>query len=374
MRTVLIFTSLVSISTFANAQESSVDCDALYQRFVDEYPIDLASCDVSVAPYTLDECPVPQTKITKRPTSHMILAIDASGSMAGKLGKDTKMNIAKREAISFLNDIPNEVNVGLVVYGHQGNNQDDGKALSCSASEMVHGFKSRRSKIKDSIADLSPNGWTPLGGVLEFIGNELAQLSPPKDGDLAPVVYLISDGKETCGGDPVGAATALVDAGINTIVNTIGFDVDDATATQLQAISDTAGGTYFAAKDANALRNQLNAIKDAEAQQARFNYCTHLNAGRIGVVYHNAYVSLAGCYKRNDPSARQVAMIHYFNKATKENAPEAACADVLSQRIKDEVKPYRGWLKQRSTPLIEEPKKLISDYRAEMKQQLENRE
>ena len=69
------------------------------------------------------ECPRPASFTGTVPTSHMILAIDASGSMAGQVGGRSKMEVAKSEALSFLSDIPREVKVGLVVYGHRGNNQ-----------------------------------------------------------------------------------------------------------------------------------------------------------------------------------------------------------------------------------------------------------
>ena len=54
---------------------------------------------------------------------------------------------------------------------------------------------------------------------------------------------LVSDGKETCQGDPVLAARRL--ATNNITVHTVGFVVDTAARGQLQAISRATGGTYF---------------------------------------------------------------------------------------------------------------------------------
>src|SRR4030095_14176464 len=56
-------------------------------------------------------------------------------------------------------------------------------------------------------------------------------------------IVLVSDGKETCQGDPVVAAKALAAKGIT--VHTVGFIVDTAARGQLQAIAQTTGGTYF---------------------------------------------------------------------------------------------------------------------------------
>ena len=54
---------------------------------------------------------------------------------------------------------------------------------------------------------------------------------------------LVSDGKETCQGDPALAARALAAKGIT--VHTVGFVVDTAARGQLQAIAQATGGTYF---------------------------------------------------------------------------------------------------------------------------------
>src|SRR4030095_11044075 len=57
------------------------------------------------------------------------------------------------------------------------------------------------------------------------------------------VIVLVSDGKETCQGDPVIAARALAAKGIT--VHTVGFVVDTAARGQLQAVARATGGTYF---------------------------------------------------------------------------------------------------------------------------------
>ncbi len=350
----------------AIAQEG-VDCDAIYDEIVADHPMDVASCEVTVAEYTLKECTPPTNAISARPKSHLILAMDASGSMAGRIGNETKMEIAKREALAFLRELPPEIKVGLVVYGHRGTNQEEGKAESCAASELIHDVGASRRQLTDSISSLSPTGWTPLGGVLEFSATIVAGLKPPREGDMAPVVYLISDGEETCDGDPVAAAASLYEAGVQTTVNTIGFDVDAETGAQLQAIADAAGGTYFPAKDAQALREQLKAIRGAEGELTRYQYCVNANAGRIAMVYHNASIKLVGCYQRNNPTWRQSAVLNAMNKAKRDDLPSAVCADELQARVADEVESLRGWLEERYDPLVYPPLQLIEDYRASAK-------
>ncbi|MCO6381613.1 VWA domain-containing protein [Oceanicola sp. 502str15] len=364
----LVLASGGSATAQQEGGDGAVDCDALYAEITADTPIDLKSCTPQYGSSTLDQCTPPAAEIARRPTSHMILAIDASGSMAGQVGGESKMAAAKREALAFLKDIPQEVKVGLVVYGHRGNNKEDGKAESCAASELVHDFGARRGKLEESIRDLSPTGWTPLGGVLEYSAGLVADLPAPKEeeGDLAPVVYLISDGEETCEGDPVAAAGALYEAGVKTVVNTIGFDVDAGTAAQLEAIAAAAGGTYYPAKDARELRRQLDAIKETEAQLARYRYCVHLNAGRVAKVYYDAYLELAKCVKRNDPTERQMAVLRAMKAAEESGAPGAACAAALNKRARDEARALRGVTGELSSEVREASRAAVAAYRAEM--------
>jgi len=56
--------------------------------------------------------------------------------------------------------------------------------------------------------------------------------------------YIISDGEETCGGDPVKAASQLYESGIATAVNIIGFDVGNQAQQQFIEVVE-AGGDEF---------------------------------------------------------------------------------------------------------------------------------
>jgi hypothetical protein len=59
------------------------------------------------------------------------------------------------------------------------------------------------------------------------------------------VIVLISDGKETCEGDPCAMAKALGAEGFT--IHTVGFVVDSAARMQLQCMARVTGGTYFEA-------------------------------------------------------------------------------------------------------------------------------
>ena len=58
------------------------------------------------------------------------------------------------------------------------------------------------------------------------------------------IVYIVSDGVETCDGNPVAAAKQLHDSEIEAKVNIIGFDVDDEGQNQLKTVAEAGGGEY----------------------------------------------------------------------------------------------------------------------------------
>ena len=71
-------------------------------------------------------------------------------------------------------------------------------------------------------------------------------------------MYVVSDGIETCGGDPIAAANSLKESGVAPIVHVIGFDLNEKDQKQLQEIAKAAGGTYTNVKNQNQLQNEFN--------------------------------------------------------------------------------------------------------------------
>ena len=70
-------------------------------------------------------------------------------------------------------------------------------------------------------------------------------------------IVLVSDGEETCGGDPCALAAELAAGDIELVIHTIGLAVDDVARTQLQCVADVSGGTYTDADRAEDLNVAL---------------------------------------------------------------------------------------------------------------------
>ncbi len=242
---------------------------------------------------------------SERSASHVVLMLDASGSMAAKIKGGSKMKIAKREALRFLSAVQADVPVGLMVYGHGGNNTKSGKAESCRSFEWAHKVGSSRHSLAKGIKSIKATGYTPLAGALEYAQTELVKIRYKfKDKVSIPVLYLISDGKENCGGDPVAAAKALHESGIKAAINVIGFDVDDKTRAQLEAISEAGGGKYFPAEDSKALRKQLSAARESQSSLFKYNQCAMKNMAKVEFAHYHAGLDMGRCYALENKKKR----------------------------------------------------------------------
>jgi len=188
--------------------------------------------------------------------------LDASGSMAGKLDGQTKMSLAKEAIADFVANLPENTHVSLRVYGHEGSNQPDGKALSCSKTEEVYTLGTYDQKaFADALNQFQPTGFTPIAKAIEDAGQDLLKASEGKN--VKNVIYVVSDGEETCGGDPIKAAKEIQQSNIQAVVNIIGFDIQASERKALEAIAAAGNGQYFHADTGNALRDTFRKERNA---------------------------------------------------------------------------------------------------------------
>ncbi|EJQ38295.1 hypothetical protein IEE_05067 [Bacillus cereus BAG5X1-1] len=151
------------------------------------------------------------------------ILLDASGSMAGKVNGQIKMEDAKKAIYNYLDKIPDNANVMLRVYGHKGSNNENDKSLSYGSSEVMYPLQPyNKEQFNADLAKFGPKGWTPLASAIESVNADFKEFT----GDESlNVVYIVSDGEETCGGDSVNAAKNLNQSNTHAVVNIIGFDV-----------------------------------------------------------------------------------------------------------------------------------------------------
>jgi hypothetical protein len=170
----------------------------------------------------------------------VLFVLDGSGSMWAKVGEQPKIDIAKAVMTDMLRKLPSDVNAGLLVYGH--NRKDD-----CNDIAMLAPIGSDRATIVQALHNVSPKGKTPLTGAIQLAALQLRQT----EGSASVVV--VSDGKETCEGDPCMAAQAMTKTGANLRIHVVGFDVTPDETQQLNCIAEEGKGKYFAAANAEQL-------------------------------------------------------------------------------------------------------------------------
>jgi Ca-activated chloride channel family protein len=96
-------------------------------------------------------------------------------------------------------------------------------------------------------------GGTPLAEAINLAGQVVEQYG----GGIKAVV--LTDGEETCDGDPVATAQYWRGRGIDVVIEVVGFVVDQAARQQLSAIAMAGGGRYYDAQDASQLSAALTA-------------------------------------------------------------------------------------------------------------------
>lgn len=178
-------------------------------------------------------------KLPEEKKVNIMILVDASGSMAGRVDGGVKMDLAKQAVKDFAGKMPEGANVSLTVYGHQGSNHQKDKAKSCKSIEEVYPLDTYdEGKFNQALGQFQATGWTPLAGAMKKAKQQLEGESKAEN-----IVYVVSDGIETCGGDPVQAAKNLHTSNINAVVNIIGFDIDEGQKA-LEAAAKAGGGEY----------------------------------------------------------------------------------------------------------------------------------
>ncbi len=177
------------------------------------------------------------------------IVVDASKSMWGQIDGKSKMEIAKStlEEISYW--LPDDFDLALRAYGNTSSSDKN----DCADSSLLVPFgEQNREYIRRAISGLRPTGQTPIAYALNQAARDFGSLQG------APTVVLVSDGIESCGGDPVSAAHSLRQQGI--VVHLIGFglgNADDEDTASLQAVANASGGRYVTAGTAEELKAAL---------------------------------------------------------------------------------------------------------------------
>jgi len=177
--------------------------------------------------------------------------LDASGSMLQRLDGERRIELAK-EALTDLarNVLPDGTPFALRVFGHR-------EAGSCRTDLELPLAPIDRGTAVTLIAGLNATNLakTPIAASLVAVREDLRGVSGPS------LVVLVTDGEETCDGDPKSAIDMLRSAGLDVRVNIVGFAVDEVVLKEtFRDWARIGGGGYFDAQNGEDLARAIRAV------------------------------------------------------------------------------------------------------------------
>lgn len=153
--------------------------------------------------------------------TRILFVLDGSQSMLTKWESATKMQVAQRllaEMIDSLKKVEN-IEMALRVYGHQ----SPVPPQDCNDTKLEVAFtKNNTHKIKQHLNKIRPKGTTPIAYSLELAAKDF-----PKNKKSRNIIILITDGIESCDGDPCAVSNHLQKQGVILKPFVIGIGLDN---------------------------------------------------------------------------------------------------------------------------------------------------
>lgn len=184
----------------------------------------------------------------------IMLVLDASGSMAADdASGGTRMEAARAALTQAVDNLPEDAEVGLRVYGATEPNDTKTEAACTDTQVVVPLGPSDPAVLKEAVGDVQPSGFTPTAYTLSQAADDLGDAGNRH-------IILVSDGEETCDPDPCETVRELGADGIDVQIDTVGYGVEQTARTQLRCIAEVTGGVYLEAPDADSLGVALDKL------------------------------------------------------------------------------------------------------------------
>ena len=178
----------------------------------------------------------------------VLFILDASGSMLQRMDGKRRIEIARQvltEAVT--KHLQPGTPVALRVFGHREPN-----ACRSDLELPLQPLDPAKAGVTIGRVEARNLARTPIGDSIAKAESDLAKATGPR------TIVLLTDGEETCDGDPEKVIRDLADKGFDMRLNIVGFALDDdALESQFEAWAELGGGRYFAADDAAGLSDAL---------------------------------------------------------------------------------------------------------------------
>lgn len=181
--------------------------------------------------------------------TNILLIVDGSNSMWGQIDKTAKVETARKTLSKLISDLPKDADLALMAYGHT-------REGDCNDVELLSAMgKDKPEMITTLIHTIQPTGKTPIANALTKAKDAFKGLEGQNNH-----VLLVSDGIESCNGDPCAVAKSLQEAGLNVSAHVVGFGVSKEEGKQLTCIAENTGGKYFEASDTAAFNEAIEEV------------------------------------------------------------------------------------------------------------------
>ncbi len=191
-----------------------------------------------------------QVQIQRPPEkTRLLFLLDASGSMFAEWEGQMRMDVAKGMLTEMVDSLRVDTNLELAlrVYGHQYHR----RFKNCQDTNLEVGFAAKNhNQIIGKLRTLQPSGVTPIAYSLEQAAQDF-----PVDPNYRNVVIILTDGIESCDGDPCAVSLALQEKNIFLKPFVIGLGMEKDFEEEFACV-----GQYYDAKDVNEFRQVLNKI------------------------------------------------------------------------------------------------------------------
>ena len=176
------------------------------------------------------------------------VVLDASGSMLQRLDGERRIDLAKAAVTDLVEDVlPGSATFALRVFGHK-------EADSCRSDLEIPSGPLNRAAASAKVASINAMNLarTPIAESLRLVASDVGEHAGPL------VVILVTDGEETCDGDPAAVIRELAAKNTHVRVNIVGFAIDELMLQETFAEWATLGnGKYFNASDGAELAASL---------------------------------------------------------------------------------------------------------------------
>lgn len=179
------------------------------------------------------------------------IILDASGSMLQKQDGKRRIDIAKETLVSLVTEtIPAKTPVALRVFGHK-------EADSCRTDLEVPLTALDPAAMVSVIGKIEAKNLakTPIAASLAAVSSDLSEVPGER------IVILLTDGEETCEGDPALAIRKLRAGGTNVRVNIVGYAIEDEDLQQtFESWAILGKGRYLNAPSADELAKAMKRV------------------------------------------------------------------------------------------------------------------